>query len=105
MRKHTSAFYIVRDAVTAIVLSAAAVAIVTASITGSNNSRKSENLNIVENGVRRAATECYAVEGFYPESLQYLIDNYDLHIDESECIVHYSPVSSNIIPEIRVIAR
>lgn len=105
MRKHTSAFYIVRDAVTAVVLSAAAVAIVAVSITDSNNNRKSENLNIVESGVRRAATECYAVEGFYPDSLQYLIDNYNLHIDESECIVHYSPVSSNIMPDIRVIAK
>ena len=105
MRKYTSAFYIVRDAVTAVVLSAAAVAIVAVSITESNNNRKSENLNIVESGVRRAATECYAVEGFYPDSLQYLIDNYNLHIDENECIVHYSPVSSNIMPEIRVIAK
>ena len=105
MRKHTSAFYIVRDAVTAVVLSAAAVAIVAVLITDSNNNRKSENLNIVESGVRRAATECYAVEGFYPDSLQYLIDNYNLHIDENEFIVHYSPVSSNIMPEIRVIAK
>lgn len=105
MRKYTSAFYIVCDAVTAVVLSAAAVAIVAVSITDSNNNRKSENLNIVESGVRRAATECYAVEGFYPDSLQYLIDNYNLHIDENECIVHYSPVSSNIMPEIRVIAK
>ena len=100
MRKHTSAFYIVRDAIMAVLLSAAAV-----SITDSNNSRKSENLNIVESGVRRAATECYAVEGFYPDNLQYLIDNYNLHIDENECIVHYSPISSNIMPDIRVISK
>ena len=97
MRKHTSAFYIVRDAIMAVLLSAAAVAITAVSITGSNNSRKSEN--------RRAATECYAVEGFYPDNLQYLIDNYNLHIDENECIVHYSPVSSNIMPDIRVISK
>ena len=105
MRKHTSAFYIVRDAIMAVLLSAAAVAITAVSITDSNNSRKSENLNIVESGVRRAAAECYAVEGFYPDNLQYLIDNYNLHIDENECIVHYSPVSSNIMPDIRVISK
>lgn len=105
IRNHSNAFYIIRDSVAAIVLSAAAVAIVCVSIANSNESRKSENLNIIENGVRRAATECYAVEGFYPEDIQYLIDNYDLHIDESRCIVHYSPVSSNIMPDIRVIAK
>ena len=48
----------------------------------------------------------FAGKDFTGEDLVgYLIDNYDLHIDESECIVHYSPVSSNIMPEIRVIAR
>ena len=105
MRKRKSSFYLIRNAVAAAALSASAIAIVSASIANSNESRKSENLSIIESGVRRAATECYAVEGFYPDSLQYLIDNYDLHIDENECIVHYSPVSSNIMPEIRVIAR
>ena len=105
IRNHSNAFYIIRDSVTAVVLSAAAVARVGVSIANSNESRKSENLNIIESGVRRAATECYAVEGFYPEDIQYLIDNYDLHIDEDRCIVHYSPVSSNIMPDIRVIAR
>ena len=102
---HSGTFRIIRDAVIALALSAAAIAIVAMSIANSNESRKSENLRIIENGVRRAATECYAVEGFYPDSLQYLIDNYNLHIDENECIVHYSPVSSNIMPEIRVIAK
>lgn len=104
-RNHSNAFYIVRDAVIAIALSAAAVIIVALSISNSDESRKSENMRIIENGVRRAATECYAVEGFYPEDIEYLIENYDLHIDENKCIVHYSPVSSNIMPDIRVIAK
>ena len=87
-RNHSSAFYIIRDAVIAVALSAAAVAIVTLSIAGS-----------------KAAAECYAVEGFYPDNIGYLIENYDLHIDKNSCIVHYSPVSSNIIPDIKVIAK
>ena len=102
---HSGTFRIIRDAIIALALSAAAVAIVAVSIQSSNESRKSENLHIIENGVRRAATECYAVEGFYPEDIEYLIENYSLHIDESRCIVHYNPVSSNIMPDIRVIAR
>lgn len=102
---HSGTFRIIRDAVIALTLSAAAIAIVAMSIANSNESRKSENLRIIENGVRRAATECYAVEGFYPEDIGYLIENYDLHIDENKCIVHYNPVSSNIMPDIRVIAK
>lgn len=105
IKNHSGTFRIIRDAVIALALSAAAVTIVTVSIANSNESRKSENLHIIENGVRAAATECYAVEGFYPDNLQYLIDNYSLHIDDDRCIVHYSPVSSNIMPDIRVIAK
>ena len=93
-RNHSSAFYIIRDAVIAVALSAAAV-----------ENRRSENLRIIENGVRKAAAECYAVEGFYPDNIGYLIENYDLHIDKNSCIVHYSPVSSNIMPDIKVIAK
>ena len=73
-RNHSSAFYIIRDAVIAVALSA-------------------------------AAAECYAVEGFYPDNIGYLIENYDLHIDKNSCIVHYSPISSNIMPDIKVIAK
>ena len=98
-RNHSSAFYIIRDAVIAVALSAAAVAIVTLSIAGSEENRRNEN------GVRKAAAECYAVEGFYPDNIGYLIENYDLHIDKNSCIVHYSPVSSNIMPDIKVIAK
>ena len=72
---------------------------------GSEGNRRSENLRIIENGVRKAAAECYAVEGFYPDNIGYLIENYDLHIDKNSCIVHYSPVSSNIMPDIKVIAK
>ena len=104
-RNHSSAFYIIRDAVIAVALSAAAVATVTLSIAGSEENRRSENLRIIENGVRKAAAECYAVEGFYPDNIGYLIENYDLHIDKNSCIVHYSPVSSNIMPDIRVISK
>ena len=43
--------------------------------------------------------------GFYPDNIGYLIENYDLHIDKNSCIVHYSPVSSNIMPDIKVIAK
>lgn len=83
-RNHSSAFYIIRDAVIAVALSAAAVAIVTLSIAGSEENRRSENLRIIENGVRKAAAECYAVEGFYPDNIGYLIENYDLHIDKKQ---------------------
>ena len=57
-RNHSSAFYIIRDAAIAVALSAAAVAIVTLSIAGSEDDRRSENLRSLADGVRKAAADC-----------------------------------------------
>ena len=65
-RNHSSAFYIIRDAVIAVALSAAAVAIVTLSIAGSEENRRSENLRIIENGVRKAAAGAMPLKDFTP---------------------------------------
>lgn len=45
---HSGTFRIIRDAVIALALSAAAIAIVAMSIANSNESRKSENLRIMK---------------------------------------------------------
>lgn len=105
IRNRKSAIHIIADAVIAVVLSAAVIITAVFIVRSSDESRKNENLRIIENGVRKAATECYAVEGFYPESIEYLKENYSLYIDENICIVHYNPVSSNIMPDIRVLAK
>ena len=105
IRNRKSAIHIIADAVIAVVLSAAVIITAVFIVRSSDESRKNENLRIIENGVRKAATECYAVEGFYPESIEYLKENYSLYIDEKICIVHYNPVSSNIMPDIRVLAK
>ena len=100
-----STMRIIIDAAAAVALSAAVITAAALIVRSSDESRRSENLSIIENGVRRAATECYAVEGFYPEDIEYLKENYSLYVDDNICIVHYSPVSSNIMPDIRVIAK
>lgn len=105
IRNRKSAIHIIADAVIAVALSAAVIITAVFIVRSSDESRKNENLRIIENGVRKAATECYAVEGFYPESIEYLKENYSLYIDEKICIVHYNPVSSNIMPDIRVLAK
>jgi len=53
--------------------------------------------------LRRAAISCYAVEGRYPESLEYLVENYGVVVDQSKFIVDYGVVSQNIMPIIEVI--
>lgn len=53
--------------------------------------------------LRRAAISCYAVEGRYPQSLDYLVSHYGVVIDESKFIVNFDVVSRNAMPIIEVI--
>ncbi len=59
-------------------------------------------IETVKNAVRNAVVTCYAVEGVYPQELDYLVENYGLAYDESRFLVSYEAFASNIIPEIRV---
>ena len=64
-----------------------------------------EEMNTLEAAISRDITQCYAVEGSYPESLDYLKKNYGLHYDEDRYFVAYQPLGSNILPEVTVIRR
>ncbi len=104
-RRHGVLFSAVRDALISLAVVAVVTATVCFAVGSAQQSRLSENAKIIENGVRRAAAECYATEGFYPDSIDYLIEKYGLYTDSEHCIIHYSPISSNIMPDIRVTAR
>ncbi len=61
-----------------------------------------EQAIIIENNVRRNAAQCYSIEGVYPDSLEYLQENYRTHYDEENYVVHYQNGGTNILPEIFV---
>ena len=62
-------------------------------------------IEMVRGAVRRAALTCYAVEGAYPATVEYLQRNYGLIYDEENYFVHYDSFASNILPDIRVTER
>lgn len=64
--------------------------------------RQKESL---ENAITRDITYCYAVEGSYPESLDYLKENYGLTYDEDLFFVDYRVSGSNILPDVTIIER
>lgn len=68
----------------------------------STKRRQKESL---ENALMRNITYCYAVEGAYPESLDYLKENYGLTYDENLFFVDYHIDGSNIFPDITIIER
>jgi len=61
-----------------------------------------ERLRTMEQAVRRSVVQCYAIEGRYPEDLEYLRENYGLSLDEDKYVYHYRLVGSNLLPEIKV---
>ncbi len=62
-----------------------------------------ESLQMMEQAVTRAAIECYALEGFYPPSVDYLSDHYGVAIDQEQYFVDYVFIGSNLMPEIMVL--
>lgn len=72
--------------------------------TGQISSRtKSEQLDVLTQAIERASVQCYAIEGRYPPSVEYMEEHYGLSIDRDKYNVFYSGWASNIMPDITVI--
>ena len=62
-----------------------------------------EGLELAEQSIRRAAVQCYALEGVYPTSLDHLKEVYGVSVDESRYFVDYQYIASNLMPDITVL--
>lgn len=59
----------------------------------------------LEEAIRRDMVTCYALEGTYPENLEYLKEHYGLTYDENRYIVNYEVVGSNLMPDVTVLEK
>ncbi|MDR1615553.1 MAG: hypothetical protein LBR98_00815 [Syntrophomonadaceae bacterium] len=57
----------------------------------------------IEKAIKKAAIQCYALEGSYPNQVNYLEDHYGISYDHDRYFVHYRYDGSNLLPEIRVL--
>ena len=64
-----------------------------------------EGAETLRSAIARASVQCYAIEGRYPPSVQYLEENYGIKIDRSRYYVFYEGFASNIMPDITVKSR
>lgn len=64
-----------------------------------------EQKTSLENAIQRGITHCYAVEGFYPESLDYLKEHYGIAYDSDKFYVDYRTEGSNIMPDVTIIEK
>jgi hypothetical protein len=74
-------------------------------LTSTEEASYSEQARMLNDSIRRAMVTCYAMEGSYPESVQYMVDNYGVRVDESKFTVFYYAFASNIMPDYDVIAK
>lgn len=57
----------------------------------------------LEEALNRSITYCYAVEGAYPESLEYLTKHYGLTYDHDHFFVDYHVSGANLYPDVTIL--
>lgn len=67
--------------------------------------QQQEALRIAKESILRGAIRCYALEGVYPPSYDYLKENYGIQIDEEKYTVFYDIFASNMMPDVTVIEK
>lgn len=64
-----------------------------------------EQAEAIREAVSRRALQCYVIEGAYPESLDYLVENYGLAVNREDYKIVYIPYAENLPPEVKVIYK
>ena len=72
-----------------------------AEMAGESSSK--EGLRIARESIQRAAVQCYALEGEYPPSYDYLKEHYGIKPNEDLYFIRYQFIASNLMPDITVL--
>lgn len=59
----------------------------------------------LENSLMGSISHCYAVEGAYPPSLEYLIANYGLSYDTDLFLIDYEYCGDNLLPNYTILHK
>lgn len=69
------------------------------------NGQQAESVKQLDSSIRKAVLTCYATEGVYPPTVDYLKQNYGIQIDEDRFAVFYEVFGDNIMPEITIVEK
>lgn len=70
-----------------------------------NDTSLAKQQESLESALTRSISQCYAVEGTYPPSLEYLVTHYGLTYDSEVFLVDYEYYGGNLLPEITVLRK
>jgi len=100
-----SPFDFLKSAIMPLIFAAVIIGMVMVGLSSADYSSRAEGLRTLDDSIRRAVVIAYAIEGRYPQSIEYIEENFGIHIDRERFIIHYRIFASNVHPEIMVIAR
>ncbi len=93
-------------AVRGVLVVAAAAAVLYIFFTGLAGVRRGsdgEGKKQLEESIRRTAVACYATEGIYPPTVEYMQEHYGLQVDGDKYFVDYQIFASNLMPTFTVL--
>ena len=73
-----------------------------AAVGGASGKADSSSAASLEKAIKKAAVQCYAIEGFYPPDVTYLESHYGIIIDQKKYVVDYRCEGENLIPTVSV---
>jgi hypothetical protein len=57
----------------------------------------------LEGAITKGIVHSYATSGYYPPSLQYILDKYQIIYNSDIFYIDYQPIGSNIMPDLTII--
>lgn len=70
-----------------------------------SNSSVRDEKGILEDAINRDIIHCYAVEGFYPPTIDYIEEHFGLTYDHDKYLIDYESIGNNIMPNVMIIER
>ena len=64
-----------------------------------------ESASAIRTAIQNSALQCYCVEGAYPETLEYLVENYGLRVNTRDFYIRYEVYATNQPPQIKITPR
>ena len=61
--------------------------------------------DVLQKALDRSITQCYALEGSYPNNLVYLEEHYGLTYNKERFFIDYQYIGDNLRPDVTIIER
>jgi hypothetical protein len=94
---------IIRDSLASVIFTLLVTALFIIGLRETEASSRAEGLRLLKESLTRGVVQCYATEGSYPDSTEYIERRYGVYIDRTRYAVHYEIFASNILPDITVV--